>query len=51
MGTVLIAAGVAGLIVTAVAAPIAVAVLRRQAQALDRQIQQDYEFSSGDMLQ
>lgn len=50
MGTILIAAGVAGLVVTAAAAPIAVAVLRRQARTLDRQIQQEYESDSGDAL-
>lgn len=50
MGTILIAAGVAGLVVTAAAAPIAVAVLRRQARTLDRQIRQEYESDSGDAL-
>jgi hypothetical protein len=43
MGSILIIAGIAGLVLTGIAAPIAVVVLRRQVKKLSERIQQEYE--------
>lgn len=45
MGDILIIVGIAGLVLVAVTAPIAVVVLRRQAQKLSERIEQEYEQS------
>lgn len=46
MGNVLIIAGIAGLVLTAIASPIAIAVLRRQAKELNRWLKQEDEWES-----
>lgn len=43
MGNILIIAGIAGLVLTGIAALIAVVVLRRQVKKLSERIQQEYE--------
>lgn len=43
MGDILILAGIAGLALAVIAAPVAVVVLRRQARKLSEQIQREYE--------
>lgn len=43
MGNLLLIAGCAGLVLTAIAAPVAVVLLRRQARKLDERVRQEYE--------
>lgn len=43
MGNILIIVGIAGLLLTAVAAPIAAMALRRQVKQLSERIQQEYD--------
>lgn len=45
LGNILVIAGIAGLVLTVIASPIAVVILRRQAKALSERIQQEYEQS------
>ena len=44
VGTILVIAGIAGLVLAVLAIPIAVAVLRRQGKAIAERIRREYEY-------